>query len=714
MESMSLLPKIKCSSCAVDIDIAQLADHVCAVTAPTADEPLSPTLDRAATFDGVQTNSKQDGPGRARPPVTIDPYAASMYSCSEFGRVGCSYSTDKPFLMPGSPLTPSPLSPIGQKPFQRSATSPLPRPSGPASPAFSGDMDTQSSMQLPSTTYSGNPYAYGENYTQPSPLYAPLSPRTDGGENVLKKMNTIAPGPFDGRSYERRPSTSGGPRSPTTFSHRRTDTQNSLRGPFNPRASSGSTMSQGSTFSYGNAGLPSRTKPGMMGTVPPPPPPPPVPPIEIEEKSEGIDAFLERLQKETMGASRSNQANRSQSPMRQNDRSRSPMRPETRSRSPMRQDPMEPVERESRPEGPRALSRRPPDIRTSDSPPRLTSAKYAGPNHKPTLSMSSNKELPPLPVEQVYTPSDSGRSEDSYASSGFRSVASSRSSPPQSEGGHSRQASKTNRFDNTEEPVQRTLSPDTYMDPKMGSPLFSDNRRANDNYNMSRGPEPLLKPPTLPYMPTAPESPVDPAIQKGLAYGKYNQDLRSPRDPALNYASDRPRIPKPFAQGYTQRQPSGASKGKCRGCGEPILGKSVKDSSGRLSGRYHKECFVCHTCRDPFPTAEFYVFENSPYCHQHYHTLNGSLCRTCNRGIEGQYLETDQRLKFHPRCFTCFTCRIVLRDDYYELGRRNFCERHAYAAMNQRNNMRGGPNGQNPNFNQQNLQKRRTRMMMMR
>ncbi|CAI6340960.1 unnamed protein product [Periconia digitata] len=711
METMSLLPKIKCSSCGVDIDIAQLADHICDATAPASEPSFSPTLDRAATFAGSQTTNKHEAPARSRmpPPVKIDPYAAN-----------------KPFRMPDSPLSPSPLSPGGQKSFQRSATSPLPQLTAPSSPGFSGGRGNPSSQfsashdhlpniaKLPSTTYSGS--HHGEDHVQPHSLYAPLSPRTDGGENVLKRLNTIAPGPFDGRGYERRPSTSSGPHSPSsTFSpagHKRTDTQGSSRSFFNQRISLAST---GSAMSSNNGGLSLRPRPGMAGTMPPPPP---LPPIHLEEKTEGIDAFLERLQKETMGTSRANQDNRSKSPMGRHDRSRSPMRPESRPRSPMRQGLTGSLERESRPEGPRATSRRPPDIRTSNSPPRLTSAKYAGTNSNAAMAMPSDKELPPLPpmkdvpVDAVYTPSDSGRSEDSYASSGFRSVASSRSSPPSSEFGHSRQASKTSRVDNIDEPVQRTLSPDTFVDSRIGPTLFPDSRRVHDHHNMSRGPEPLLKPPTLPQMSASPQSPIDPAIQKGLAYGQRNEKIRSPRDPALSYGPDPPRIPKAQSQALNNRQPSGASRGRCRGCGEAIVGKSIKDSSGRLTGRYHKECFVCRTCRDPFPTAEFYVFENSPYCHQHYHTLNGSLCRTCNRGIEGQYLETDQRLKFHPRCFTCFTCRIVLRDDYYELGRRNFCERHAYAAMNQmnqRNNMLGGPNGQN-----RNLQKRRTRMMMMR
>lgn len=96
-----------------------------------------------------------------------------------------------------------------------------------------------------------------------------------------------------------------------------------------------------------------------------------------------------------------------------------------------------------------------------------------------------------------------------------------------------------------------------------------------------------------------------------------------------------------------------ANKGHCRGCGELIMGKSVSSADGRLTGRYHKACFVCKTCKEPFQTTDFYVMNNQPYCGRHYHQLNDSLCKMCDGGIEGQYLETELKLKFHPDCFTC-------------------------------------------------------------
>lgn len=101
------------------------------------------------------------------------------------------------------------------------------------------------------------------------------------------------------------------------------------------------------------------------------------------------------------------------------------------------------------------------------------------------------------------------------------------------------------------------------------------------------------------------------------------------------------------------RKPKSTNKGKCRGCQELIHGKSVSSADGRLTGRYHKRCFVCTTCQEPFRTTDFYILDNQPYCGRHYHLLNGSMCMSCDQGIEGQYLETETKQKFHPGCFTC-------------------------------------------------------------
>lgn len=157
----------------------------------------------------------------------------------------------------------------------------------------------------------------------------------------------------------------------------------------------------------------------------------------------------------------------------------------------------------------------------------------------------------------------------------------------------------------------------------------------------------------------------------------------------------------------------------CRGCGKIIEGKSVKAADGRLTGRWHKACFTCRTCEQPFTTADFYVLDNQPFCEQHYHEKNGSLCHGCNRGIEGQYLETStssrmDRMdkKFHPRCFTCFDCRQVLSDDYFEITGKVFCERHALAVMRSQAKM-AGTGLYPPDRRALTTERRTTKLMMM-
>lgn len=154
----------------------------------------------------------------------------------------------------------------------------------------------------------------------------------------------------------------------------------------------------------------------------------------------------------------------------------------------------------------------------------------------------------------------------------------------------------------------------------------------------------------------APGSLHDPAIHSGRASPATTPD--DSFNPSFPLGSDNLRLspapqPPSIARTSPLQKPAKINKGQCRGCKELIVGKSVSSADGRLTGRYHKRCFVCLTCKAPFRTADFYVFENHPYCEQHYHQLNNSVCGDCNKGIEGQYLETELKMKFHPDCFKC-------------------------------------------------------------
>ncbi|GFF33135.1 paxillin-like protein 1 [Aspergillus udagawae] len=206
-----------------------------------------------------------------------------------------------------------------------------------------------------------------------------------------------------------------------------------------------------------------------------------------------------------------------------------------------------------------------------------------------------------------------------------------------------------------------------------------------------------LEPPRIPASLFSPDSPTDPAINQGslsLVVDRAPSSPPQPREPRVpreaHESRDEPPVRPTITRSATEPpvRPPPRSKGRCRGCGEAILGKSVSSKDGRLTGRYHRECFVCCHCRSPFETADFYVLNDHPYCAQHYHELNGSLCSACNKGIEGQYLETNERSgpgpadhkKFHPECLTCRTCWIPVKGEYFEWNGQVYCERDARRA----------------------------------
>ena len=291
-------------------------------------------------------------------------------------------------------------------------------------------------------------------------------------------------------------------------------------------------------------------------------------------------------------------------------------------------------------------------------------------------------DLPPLPLQaQIikaesipsasHAPSDSLSSKASSDSSA--ETTSSRSSPPVS----SLSSSPEKEFAT----LERTLLSisQTPVEPPPASPLGMEPPRRAPAKSFSRptyaivGPTsappalPLASIPDEPKPPSQPESPMDPALKGGRLPPLVTDDSHFPpassRQPQYPQSAVTPnyRGPDSFLdlappplnlQKTPARRATTSHKGKCRGCSEFITGKSVSSADGRLTGRWHKQCFVCKTCKEPFPTMDFYVLGNDPYCGRHYHQLNQTLCSNCDRGIEGQYVETDQQ-KFHPHCFNC-------------------------------------------------------------
>lgn len=216
--------------------------------------------------------------------------------------------------------------------------------------------------------------------------------------------------------------------------------------------------------------------------------------------------------------------------------------------------------------------------------------------------------------------------------------------------------------------------------------------------------------PSAPYMRQPPPDHLGLGPRDDRAPGpRPSSPLASPRSPRLENPYSNSRMPPAPAQESGSRSPvagpnnlharqqsQGRSRGNCKACQLPITGKSVSSADGRLTGKYHKACFVCTTCVEPFASSTFYVLNDQPYCERHYHKLNGSLCGMCKHGIEGQYLEDESTQKYHPRCFRCGDCGLVLQDGYFDVGGRAYCERDAMRRLQPPMRMgpppgRGGP-----------------------
>lgn len=124
--------------------------------------------------------------------------------------------------------------------------------------------------------------------------------------------------------------------------------------------------------------------------------------------------------------------------------------------------------------------------------------------------------------------------------------------------------------------------------------------------------------------------------------------------------------------------------GPCRKCGVEPTGKRIySKKDNELSGQWHRDCFRCLTCNIRFnKSVPCYILEDKPYCRQHYHEENSSICQTCREFIEGECVENDRRERFHINCLVCFLCREPITNDYFIFnGELPLCSNHNVESL---------------------------------
>ncbi|GFR86260.1 LIM and senescent cell antigen-like-containing domain protein 1 [Elysia marginata] len=98
----------------------------------------------------------------------------------------------------------------------------------------------------------------------------------------------------------------------------------------------------------------------------------------------------------------------------------------------------------------------------------------------------------------------------------------------------------------------------------------------------------------------------------------------------------------------------------CERCGEGFsMDEEIINCNGKV---WHKECFVCAQCFQPFPEGRFFEFEGRKYCEHDFCVLFAPSCARCGEFISGRVIKA-MNSSWHPECFRCFICAKVLADE---------------------------------------------------
>ncbi|KGL90893.1 Actin-binding LIM protein 3, partial [Charadrius vociferus] len=91
---------------------------------------------------------------------------------------------------------------------------------------------------------------------------------------------------------------------------------------------------------------------------------------------------------------------------------------------------------------------------------------------------------------------------------------------------------------------------------------------------------------------------------------------------------------------------------QCYRCGDTCKGEVVRVQSNH----FHIRCFTCQVCGCDLAQSGFF-FKNQEYiCTHDYQQLYGTRCDSCGDFITGEVISALGRT-YHPKCFVCSTCR---------------------------------------------------------
>uniref|UniRef100_A0A8D3ED55 Actin-binding LIM protein 2 n=1 Tax=Scophthalmus maximus TaxID=52904 RepID=A0A8D3ED55_SCOMX len=90
----------------------------------------------------------------------------------------------------------------------------------------------------------------------------------------------------------------------------------------------------------------------------------------------------------------------------------------------------------------------------------------------------------------------------------------------------------------------------------------------------------------------------------------------------------------------------------CQNCGKPCKGEALRVQNKH----FHIKCFVCKVCGCELAQGGFFVRLGEYICTLDYQRMYGTRCFSCQDFIEGEVVSALGKT-YHPRCFVCASCR---------------------------------------------------------
>uniref|UniRef100_A0A8C5E7S4 Actin-binding LIM protein 2 n=1 Tax=Gouania willdenowi TaxID=441366 RepID=A0A8C5E7S4_GOUWI len=101
-----------------------------------------------------------------------------------------------------------------------------------------------------------------------------------------------------------------------------------------------------------------------------------------------------------------------------------------------------------------------------------------------------------------------------------------------------------------------------------------------------------------------------------------------------------------------QKQKSTGGPIPCQNCGKPCKGEALRVQNKH----FHIKCFVCKVCGSELAQGGFFVRQGEYICTLDYQRMYGTRCFSCQDFIEGEVVSALGKT-YHPRCFVCASCK---------------------------------------------------------